>query len=79
MAKNLMVIFIIQILKKEYENKLSELENKFSAISRKQTTMVLQKEAITHERDVSSKYVVNYNLVVVPRCLSGCRVPNLGV
>lgn len=41
-----------EILKKEYAEKVDELENKLSATSRKQTTMVLQKEAITHERDL---------------------------
>ena len=40
-------------MEKEYAENVNELENKLSTTSRKQTTMVLQKEAITHERDVS--------------------------
>ena len=48
-----LVASLFQILVKEYAEKVDELENKLSATSRKQTTMVLQKEAITHERDVS--------------------------
>ena len=47
------VVSYLQILVKEYAEKVDELENKLSATLRKQTTMVLQKEAITHERDVS--------------------------
>ncbi|XP_078372345.1 uncharacterized protein LOC144656011 isoform X2 [Oculina patagonica] len=41
-----------EVLKKEYAEQVNELENKISATSRRQTTMVLQKEAITHERDL---------------------------
>lgn len=42
---------------KEYEDKLNELQSKISTISRKQTTMVLQKEALTYERDVSRRKI----------------------
>ena len=42
---------------KEYEDKLNELQSKISTISRRQTTMVLQKEALTYERDVSRRKI----------------------
>ena len=47
------------MLEKEYAAEVNELENKLLATSRKQTTMVLQKEAITHERDVSNEWQFN--------------------
>ncbi|XP_022782514.1 uncharacterized protein LOC111323428 isoform X2 [Stylophora pistillata] len=41
-----------EVMSKEYTEKMNELENKISVTNRRQTTMVLQKEAIAHERDL---------------------------